>query len=208
MSVVLAWLLRFFLFRIPFMQWLRVGMGLLLTFLIFLYVFLSMGLQEMARRQSIRGTFWAWVPIGQAYVAGAVADAENGGRAFRILLPLLQAAPTIFLLRMPDIEGAWWWIVVALVATFLVFYFIALGRIYNQYARFPAPLEVLSIIFWFLSPIFIFALRGNEAGSWRRIEQQKQAERDQQLRQRQAKKEEQARAREAQKAAKAQRKLK
>lgn len=159
MSFVLAWLLRFFLFRIPFMQWLRVGAGILITFLIFLYVLLSMGLHTMARKSFLRGAWLAWVPVGQSYVAGAIADQATRGYLFRILLPCLQVGPLLLMLLIPGLEGAWWWLVLGLCVTFLVFYFIALYRIYGQYARFATPLLVLSIIFYFLSPIFLFALR-------------------------------------------------
>lgn len=161
MSFDLGWLLRQVIFQFPLMRWLRAGMGLLLAFLIFLYVFLSMGLRGLARKLSVRGSFWAWVPVGQSYVAGAIADRAGGGHFFAAFLPCLQASALLALFLAVGAPGVAWLIWVLAIA-FYVFWCIALGRIYGQFARFSAPLLVLSIIFAFLGPIFLFALRNSE----------------------------------------------
>lgn len=163
MSFLLTWLIRFLLFRIPGVRVFAWAFGLILAFEVFLYIFAAMGLYAMAKRQNIRGAVLSWVPCLQLYVAGAIADGAAGRVFYRVLLPCLSAGVAATgiccALSLPPSAFLWAWISLGTAIVMLVFGFEALYRIYAQYTKAPAVFLVLSILFWFLAPVFVFLMR-------------------------------------------------
>lgn len=162
MSFILTWLLRSLIFRIPGVRIFVGALGLIIALQVFLYIALALGLYRMAKRQKIRGAIFAWIPVAQFYVLGEIADRGAGKGLYALMLPLLAAGALIFACVFaswdPSSGFFWAWITVVLLVVLLVYYFMALRWIYAQYTKAWTALLVLSIIFFFLAPIFIFAL--------------------------------------------------
>lgn len=163
MEFVIRSLARFLFFRIPGT---RLAVGILCAAAalgIFLWLAMSLGLYRMAQRQRLRSAVLAWIPGAQLYIAGALADEAEARFFYRWVLPVLAAAalmPGVLAASVasPALAGLGW-LAFGLAAAFLVFFFKALYRIFAMYAKHPVPLLVLSIVFIFMGPIFVFALR-------------------------------------------------
>lgn len=161
-SFFLTWLIRFLFFQIPGTRFIAGMLGLIIAIDVFLYLGMALGLYRMARRLRIPGAFLAWVPIVQVYVVGAVADSAGSSFRYRVLLCSLTAAGVALVAcasAFPDASAAFGWSAFGAIIVLIVFYCKALYRVYALYSRSPAALLTLSIVFFFLGPIFVFALR-------------------------------------------------
>lgn len=171
MSFLAAFLIRSLLWRIPGMRLFATAFGLVLALGVFLYIFYAMGLYRIGRNRAIPLSWLAWIPVASLYVLGAAADDRRGRRFFVILTPLLGGGAAVFGIigltgTPPDVFLA---AAMILAAAAAVFIFMALYWVYAGLVRFPVPLLVLSVVFVFLAPIFLFALRERLPGGARRV---------------------------------------
>lgn len=174
MSLILSYLIRSLIWHIPGMRLLATLAVLIAAAGIFLYILYAVGLTSMARNWHVRLPYLSWVPVANMYVLGACADHVREGR-MRIWCPaLLAGAVAVWLIAGAggDVLAAGP-LLVALAFGFavaaLVFAYMALSRIYKGVTRAGTALLVLSIIFGFLIPVFLFVLRNRLPGGGRAV---------------------------------------
>jgi hypothetical protein len=150
-----------------------VGIAVLLIALAFLavfYVFESLGLYTLAKRRGIPTPGWAWVPIGNLWIMGKLADQYDEmvkGKSMKfsqILLWLGVGIAAVSCIVFPFAIFLAFLIPVASIVL-LVFYYLALYRIYQSCSPDNAVVFiVLSIIFPVIMPFVLFALRNRDTG--------------------------------------------
>lgn len=161
---------------------------------IVIYVFESLGLYTMAKRRGISNYGLAWVPVGNYWIIGRLADqfcyAEQRKKtAYRhlllwggLILTVLSMVIVVYSLDLGWNTATGYYyadeiassaIGVVLLATFMsmvsiavaVFQYIALYKIYKSCSPSSATvLLVLSILFSIVTPFVLFALRKKDEG--------------------------------------------
>lgn len=175
MSLILTFLIRSLIWRIPGMR-IFATLGVLAASAgIFLYIFFALGLMQIARNRKVPLPWLSWIPIANLYILGACADDERGGIRYGVLCPAFLAGAAVcfsiaYVGGLGDVFAAGPVLVAVsfgLMITDVVLTFIALGWIYRSISKIPAALTVLSVIFGFLIPIFLFVLRNRTSGGGR-----------------------------------------
>lgn len=124
-----------------------------------LYILKSFGLYRLAARANIENAWLSWIPIGDAYIMAKLAgDVSIGSMKISnnyIVLPV-GAALVAFLPEIPVLSNI-------IVVAYMILFLITLYKLYKNYRPDNAVLWiVLSIIFGFLIPIFLFIIREDE----------------------------------------------
>ncbi|NLK96759.1 hypothetical protein [Defluviitalea saccharophila] len=137
------------------------GAGLFFIFLLFvvlivLYVLKSIGLYGMAQKAGIENPWLAWVPVADMYIMGKLVGKINLFNQeidkMEIILPAGSAA--VLVLGGIPVIGTLLSLAYA-VLTFAAFYYL-----FKKYRGEKAGgMLILSIIFIFMGPIFLFTLR-------------------------------------------------
>ena len=168
---------------------------LIFTLAVTMYIFHSLGLYTLAKRRGIPNPGLAWVPVGNAWILGSLADqymgyAERRETAYRkILLGLSIAAYGIGLLagglggvRLPYLlsyssrfqafnMGGFigiYLILWVVGVVFAVFRYIALYRLFKSCQPNNATLFlILSILISVTQPFILFAIRNKDDGMHR-----------------------------------------
>ena len=123
-----------------------------------LYVLMSIGLYRLASKAGIQHAWLSWIPIGNFYILGMLLSSIQLGSlevpSLQIVLPVAFVVYLIF--RKAAVLG------VILSLLMYVFMIICLYFLFKRYCSEKAVLyTVLSAVFPFLAPIFIFAIRNN-----------------------------------------------
>lgn len=135
--------------------------ALMLVFVIFgiiLYVLMALGLYKLASNRGIENPWLAWIPVANLYIfAKLIGTLSIGGWKVPNLEIFLPAGVVAVLII------SWIPVIGQLCGiAFAVLYFFALHKLYKIYRPQSAVLWlVLSIIFSFLGPIFIFVMRND-----------------------------------------------
>lgn len=173
-------------FLMIFVVALLVGVVIGLALGIMFYLFYSIGLSKMGKNRGMTKTFLAFIPIANSWFAGALSDhinAANGKRTnHRTTLLILNiisevwaiAYLTVYFQRIfmgpasgvsAELLSQMALITDAISIVILVFFSITMYSIFKEYSpRCAVAFLVLSILFSFLNPIFIFAIR-NKVGT-------------------------------------------
>lgn len=133
------------------------------------YVFNSIGLYAMAKNRNFDHPWLAWIPIAKNYLMGALINDDVSIGTWhipyaRLFLPLMGIALSIVMTILSFIPylGAFFGLILSLALSF--YYYTAQFWLYSIYDKDHRVLYlVLSIIFPFLGPIFVFIIRNNEA---------------------------------------------
>ncbi len=132
------------------------GMGILAFVVgVVLYVLKSIGLSKMAANRGIENPWLAWIPVADLYIIGMLVqqirlfnyDIPNLGLWF----PVVSVAGSI-LGTIPAIGPIFY--IALFIFDIVVFY-----ELFKQYTDQAVLYTVLSAIFFFLWPVFIFILR-------------------------------------------------
>lgn len=175
MTFIFTSIVRSLIRHIPGMQLFTAIFVVIAAAGIFLYIFYALGLGRIAKNRSVRFPYLAWIPILNLYVLGACADDETGTRKYAWLCPALGAAAVVcFVLAYVPAGDVFVApaLLIALSFGFLiaavVLFFVALYQVYASVSRIPTALTVLSVLFSFLIPIFLYAMRENLPGGAKR----------------------------------------
>lgn len=125
---------------------------------IVLYVLKSIGLYGLASNAGIQNPWLAWLPIGDMYILAKLVKAVDigGCRVPRIELVLPIGAAAVFILSPIPFLGT-----IICIAYTVVFFF-ALYKLFYIYRPGQAVLWlILSIVLFFIMPIFIFIMRND-----------------------------------------------
>lgn len=133
------------------------------------YVFNSLGLYTMAKNRNIDNPWLAWVPLASNYLMGELINDDVSISTWHIpyaklFLPLIGLALSIVMMILSFIPylGAFMGILLSLALSF--YYYAAQFWLYSIYDKDHRVLYlVLSIIFPFLGPIFVFIIRNRDA---------------------------------------------
>ena len=168
---------------------LLVGIGLLIGLV--MYIFQAIGIMKMHKNLGLKGGWMAFLPLVNYFAFGKVAQQyikQNGKKSakFSVIFLVFGLLNILFSLLMGFFVGIEFSTVVMgmnmelvdamlvlslitevfyfiFMAVYLVFYYIALWRIYAIFSNQSATLLlVLSIVFTFLQPFVIFAIRNRE----------------------------------------------
>lgn len=133
------------------------------------YVFNSIGLYSMAKKRNFDHPWLAWIPIAKNYLLGSLINDDVSISSWhipyaKIFLPLMGMALSMvmaFLSFIPYL-GVFLGIILSLALSF--YYYTAQFWLYSIYDKDHRVLYlVLSVIFPFLGPIFVFMIRNNDA---------------------------------------------
>lgn len=133
------------------------------------YVFNSLGLYSMAKKRNFDHPWLAWIPIAQNYLMGDLINDDVSIGSWhipyaKIFLPLMGFALAVVMTILSFIPylGVFMGLILSLALSF--YYYTAQFWLYSIYAKEHRVLYlVLSIIFPFLGPIFVFIIRNNDA---------------------------------------------
>lgn len=133
------------------------------------YVFNSLGLYTMAKNRNIDNPWLAWIPLASNYLMGELINDDVSISTWHIpyaklFLPLIGLAISIVMMILNFIPylGAFIGILLSLALSF--YYYTAQFWLYSIYDKDHRVLYlVLSIIFPFLGPIFVFIIRNRDA---------------------------------------------
>jgi hypothetical protein len=133
------------------------------------YVFNSLGLYTMAKNRNIDNPWLAWIPLASNYLMGELINDDVSISTWHIpyaklFLPLIGLAISIVMMILSFIPylGAFVGILLSLALSF--YYYTAQFWLYSIYDKDHRVLYlVLSIIFPFLGPIFVFIIRNRDA---------------------------------------------
>ncbi|WP_041669136.1 DUF4190 domain-containing protein [Acetobacterium woodii] len=133
------------------------------------YVFNSIGLYTMAKNRNIDHPWLAWIPIANSYLMGELINDDVSIGSWHIpyaklFLPLMGLALTLVMsvLGLIPYFGAFLGILLSLALGF--YYYTALFWLFSIYDQNHRVLYlVLSIVFAFMGPIFIFVIRNRDA---------------------------------------------
>ncbi|MDI3536065.1 MAG: hypothetical protein PWR12_2112 [Eubacteriaceae bacterium] len=137
------------------------------------YVFSSIGLYKMAKNRQIDHAWLALIPIASNYILGDLLNDEVTfgslhipyAKIFLTLSSFALALASGILALIPYLGAI---LSILLSIAFAVYYYAALYWLYSIYAKnHRVVFLVLSIIFPFLAPIFIFAIRNHPANDER-----------------------------------------
>jgi len=133
------------------------------------YVFNALGLYTMAKNRNLDNPWLAWIPLASNYLMGELINDDVSISTWHIpyaklFLPLMGLALTVVMMILGFIPylGAFIGILLSLALSF--YYYAAQFWLYSIYDKDHRVLYlVLSIIFPFLGPIFIFIIRNRDA---------------------------------------------
>ena len=133
------------------------------------YVFHSLGLYTMAKNRNLDNPWLAWIPLANNYLMGELINDDVSISTWHIpyaklFLPLMGLALSVVMTLLGFIPylGAFMGILLSLALSF--YYYAAQFWLYSIYDRDHRVLYlVLSIIFPFLGPIFVFIIRNRDA---------------------------------------------
>ncbi len=133
------------------------------------YVFNAIGLYSMAKNRNIDHAWLAWLPIANSYLMGELINDDVSIGSWHIpyaklFLPLMGLALTLMMaiLNLIPYLGAFLGILLSLALGF--YYYTALFWLFSIYDQKHRVLYlVLSIVFAFMGPIFIFVIRNRNA---------------------------------------------
>lgn len=133
------------------------------------YVFNSIGLYTMAKNRNIEHAWLAWIPLASSYLMGELINDDVSISTWHIpyaklFLPLMGLALTLVMTILSFIPylGAFMGLILSLALGF--YYYAAQFWLFSIYDKDHRVLYlVLSIIFPFLGPIFIFIIRNRDA---------------------------------------------
>lgn len=133
------------------------------------YVFNSLGLYTMAKNRNLDNPWLAWIPLASNYLMGELINDDVSISTWHIpyaklFLPLMGLALTVVMTILGFIPylGAFIGILLSLALSF--YYYAAQFWLYSIYDKDHRVLYlVLSIIFPFLGPIFVFIIRNRDA---------------------------------------------
>jgi hypothetical protein len=132
------------------------GMGAIAFIIgVALYVLKSIGLTKMAANRGIENPWLAWIPVADLYIIGTLVGQI---RLFNYDIPNLALWFPVACV-VGGILGAVPVIGVILIIALLIFEIAVLYELFKQYTDQATLYTVLSIVFCFLWPIFIFTLR-------------------------------------------------
>ncbi|MFZ5354166.1 MAG: hypothetical protein ACOZCL_15790 [Bacillota bacterium] len=133
---------------------------------IILYVLLAVGLYGMAKNAGIGNEWFAFIPILQMYIIGKILKevkiANYTVPQLELVLPLAPIAVSIagYILGIIPVLGDL--VALLLNIAYLIFNIIVLYNLYKKYKGEGAVLmTVLSVILFFMMPIYIFTLRNS-----------------------------------------------
>jgi hypothetical protein len=135
--------------------------GFLFLFVIIgivLYILAAFGLYKLAQKAGVEYPWLAWIPIGNMYILAKLVKTVRIG-SFEVPSPelVLPIAAVLYLItnRIPVLGTI-------IFLAYLILLLIALYRLYYIYRPENATLWlVLSIILFFMGPIFIFIMRND-----------------------------------------------
>lgn len=131
-----------------------------------LYILFAVGLYGMAKTEGIENGWLAFIPIVQLYIIGRILREVRIGNytvpMLEYVLPLLPIAVVIAdeILGVIPVLGSL--LSILLNVAFMIFMYIVIYQLYKRYRGEKAGLMlVLSIIFFFMAPIYIFTMRNS-----------------------------------------------
>jgi hypothetical protein len=141
------------------------------------YIFMSLGLYTMAKNKNIDYAWLSWIPIGQHYIIGSLINDDVSIGSLHIpyakiflTLGTLGISLIVGILNLVPYIGPLLTILLVLGLTFYVS--VAWFWIFSIYdKKHRVVFLVLSIIFPFLGPIFIFVIRNKEPLDERHFEE-------------------------------------
>ena len=129
------------------------------------YVFNSIGLYEIAKREKEKPYFIAWIPCVNKYLLGKIAFKSD---THALILTFLSIGTTLFSLFIIFMYGELYAILAIFSISFIlsiitaIYYFIARYRIYSKYSKSTILMTIFDIVSCgILGPIFLFAIRNN-----------------------------------------------
>lgn len=181
-------------------------MFLAFAYSVLVYVLGGIGMYTLGQKRGMKNAFLAFIPIANVFFLGKIADDigltmnKKTNYAQKLLIfCIMDFAIAFFLVPLSVVIGLatgnvaiiigmlmfFVYIVLMVISIcYMVFYYIALFKVYKEYSPNNAVLfEVLSILLS-LYPFFLFAIRNNKSGyeKWRerQAEMQAQKEREEQ----------------------------
>jgi hypothetical protein len=133
------------------------------------YIFNSLGLYTMAKNRNIDNPWLAWIPLANRYLMGELINDDVSISSWHIpyaklFLPLMGLALSVVMTILGFIPYLGTFVVVLLSLALSVYYYAAQFWLYSIYDNDHRVLYlVLSIIFPFLGPIFVFIIRNRDA---------------------------------------------
>ncbi|WP_296556960.1 DUF4190 domain-containing protein [uncultured Acetobacterium sp.] len=133
------------------------------------YIFNSLGLYTMAKNRNIDNPWLAWIPLANRYLMGELINDDVSISSWHIpyaklFLPLMGLALTAVMVILGFIPYLGAFIGILLSLALSVYYYAAQFWLYSIYDKDHRVLYlVLSIIFPFLGPIFVFIIRNRDA---------------------------------------------
>jgi len=132
--------------------------------IIALYVFYAYGLMKIAKKNDVRGSWMAWIPIFNFYLMGKMAFNKGIGWCM-VILSLLGGTGEVTINDQVIASGSILsapynsWASMA----FLILLLISLYRIYEKMSEKAVVMIIMTILsLGLLTPIFLFAIRNNE----------------------------------------------
>ena len=129
------------------------------------YVFTSIGLYEIAKREKEKPYFIAWIPCVNKYLLGKIAFKSD---THALILTFLSIGTTLFSLFIIFMYGELYAILAIFSISFIlsiitaIYSFIARYRIYSKYSKSTILMTIFDIVSCgILGPIFLFAIRNN-----------------------------------------------
>ena len=129
------------------------------------YVFNSIGLYEIAKREKEKPYFIAWIPCVNKYLLGKIAFKSD---THALILTFLSIGTTLFSLFIIFMYGELYAILAIFSISFIlsiitaIYSFIARYRIYSKYSKSTILITIFDIVSCgILGPIFLFAIRNN-----------------------------------------------
>lgn len=129
------------------------------------YVFNSIGLYEIAKREKEKPYFIAWIPCVNKYLLGKIAFKSD---THALILTFLSIGTTLFSLFIIFMYGELYAILAIFSISFIlsiitaIYSFIARYRIYSKYSKSTILMTIFDIVSCgILGPIFLFAIRNN-----------------------------------------------
>ena len=132
------------------------------------YVFEAIALYTIAKRRGIQSPGLAWVPVGNSWLLGSIADDYTGktmgtGSKYRFLL-LFISAGEVLLSVVVGLAPLMSLFILPLMIAAAVFVYMALFKVYESCSRENKTVYlVLSIVFPIAIPFFLFALRNKDS---------------------------------------------
>lgn len=129
------------------------------------YVFSALGYYKLAKNRDIKHAWIAWIPICQEYLLGDLIGNKVWGFGFAnwiLVIGTIIASVLTSVAEDNQSNTVLLLLILAYVVIFFVYRMTALYRLFKIYTDKATLLLVLSIIFHFLTPIFIFSIRNRK----------------------------------------------